>query len=318
MADLPQRARDTEVRPLVAPALPNEAGGTPAPRRDGEERLGRLAWVVEQEIVPRLILARRAEVARLVEPGGEGPAPSTAEVEELAELVVERELPVIEAFVDGIRARGVTVESLYLELLAPTARRLGRLWEEDRRSFSEVTIGVWRLHQLLHGLSVLFQADALPPSPDRRILLVPVPGEQHTFGLTMAAEFFRRAGWLVSGGPAMSAEEVATLVHREWFAILGISASATTKLDAVATTIHAVRRVSRNRALGVLVGGVVFDERPERAALVGADCWAGDARRAPLQARALLDLLVRRERSAEDAPSGSWSCGPTDEASRSG
>lgn len=67
MADLPQRALDTEVRPLVAFALPNEAGGPPAPRRDGEERLGRFARVVEQEIVPHLILARRAEVARLVE-----------------------------------------------------------------------------------------------------------------------------------------------------------------------------------------------------------------------------------------------------------
>jgi methanogenic corrinoid protein MtbC1 len=294
MADLPQRALDDEVRRFPVPALRSEADGPSVGALEGEDRSGRLARLVEREIVPRLVLARRAEAARHAAPGPAGLAPTEQEVEALAELVIERDLPVIEAFVEGIRARGVAVESLYLELLAPAARRLGVFWEEDRRTFSEVTIGLWRLHQLLHGLSVLFRADALPPSPEHRILLVPAPGEQHAFGLTMAAEFFRRAGWLVSGGPALSAEEITTLVHREWFAIVGISASSLGKLDTVATTIHTIRRVSRNRALGVLVGGVVFDERPERAALVGADAWAGDARRAPLQARALLDLLVQR------------------------
>lgn len=294
MADLPQRALDSDVRRLAAPSLPPEAGGPRVGSSEGEDRLARLARIVEREVVPRLLLARRAEVERPPSPAG-GTRPNEGEIAELADLVVERDLPVAEAFVEAIRLRGVAVESLCLDLLAPTARRLGRLWEEDRRTFSEVTIGVWRLHQLLHGLSPLFQADALPPSPAHRILLVSAPGEQHSFGLAMAAEFFRRAGWLVSGGPSLPAEEIASLVRREWFAIVGISASSLAKLDTVATTIHGLRRVSRNRALGVLVGGVVFDDRPERAALVGADACAGDARSAPLRARALLDLLVQRD-----------------------
>lgn len=297
MADLPQRALDNEVRRLSVPSLPPpaDAGGAVGRAEEENERLGRLARVVEREVIPRLLLARRAEVGRSPGAAGSGTLPEETEIVVLADLVVERDLAVAESFVEAIRARGVTVESLYLDLLAPAARRLGTLWEEDRRTFSEVTIGLWRLHQLLHGLSLPFQADALPPSADHRILLVPAPGEQHSFGLVMTAEFFRRAGWLVSGGPSISAEEIASLVHREWFAIVGISASSIGKLDAVATTIHTLRRVSRNRSLGVLVGGVVFDERPERAALVGADACAGDARHAPLRARALLDLLVQRD-----------------------
>lgn len=297
MVDVPQRALDNEVRRLAAPSL-RPAPGTSEPSlgpADGDGRVDRLARVVEREVIPRLVLARRAECDRRPLPVDGGLAPNEGEIAELAELVVEHDLPVVEAFVAGIHARGVTVESLYLDLLAPAARRLGVLWEEDRRSFSEVTIGSWRLHQLLYALSPLFQSDALPPSADHRILLVPAPGEQHCLGLAMTAEFFRRAGWLVSGGPAVSAEEITDLVHREWFAIIGLSASATTKLETVASTIHAIRRVSRNRALGVLVGGVVFDECPERATLVGADACAGDARHAPLQARALLDLLVQRD-----------------------
>lgn len=297
MADLPQRTLDNEVRrlPVSSFAPPTDTGGAVGRAEEEDERLGRLARVVEREVIPRLLLARRAEVGRSPGTAGVAMLPEETEIVVLADLVVERDLAVAESFVEAVRARGVTVESLYLDLLAPAARRLGTLWEEDRRTFSEVTIGLWRLHQLLHGLSLLFQADALPPSADHRILLVPAPGEQHSFGLVMAAEFFRRAGWLVSGGPSISAEEIASLVHREWFAIVGISASSIGKLDTVATTIHTLRRVSRNRSLGVLVGGVVFDERPERVALVGADAWAGDARQAPLRARALLELLVQRD-----------------------
>ncbi|MDH5177200.1 MAG: cobalamin B12-binding domain-containing protein [Gammaproteobacteria bacterium] len=38
-----------------------------------------------------------------------------------------------------------------------------------------------------------------PPATDtlprlRRALLIPMPGEQHTFGLMIVADFFRRAG----------------------------------------------------------------------------------------------------------------------------
>ena len=40
----------------------------------------------------------------------------------------------------------------------------------------------------------------LTPVDGRRILLTAVPGEQHSFGLYMVAEFFRRAGWDVVDG----------------------------------------------------------------------------------------------------------------------
>jgi methanogenic corrinoid protein MtbC1 len=216
-------------------------------------------------------------------------------VAELAGLVVDHDLAVALAFVERLRARGVPVESVYLDLLAPVAHELGRQWEDDRRTFSEVTVGLWRLHQLLYELSPAFQRDAVAPSSGLRALLVTAPGEQHSFGLAMTAEFFRRAGWLVSGGPLLSGEDLPALVHREWFAIVGISAGSETRLDSVASAIHGIRRASRNRALGVLVGGVVFGGHPERVALVGADGCADDARRAPLQARALLDLLVHRD-----------------------
>ena len=43
--------------------------------------------------------------------------------------------------------------------------------------------------------SLVMGFDATYKEGGRRALLVSVPGEQHSFGVTMVAEFFRRAGW---------------------------------------------------------------------------------------------------------------------------
>ena len=42
----------------------------------------------------------------------------------------------------GLRGRGVSVEALYVHLLAPAARHLGELWEDDRCHFADVTVGM--------------------------------------------------------------------------------------------------------------------------------------------------------------------------------
>ncbi len=54
MADLPQRALDNEVRRLAAPSLPPpaDAGGAVGRAEEEDERLGRLARVVEREVIP--------------------------------------------------------------------------------------------------------------------------------------------------------------------------------------------------------------------------------------------------------------------------
>jgi methanogenic corrinoid protein MtbC1 len=186
------------------------------------------------------------------------------------------------------------MEALYLELLAPAARHLGELWTADLCGFAEVTVGLCRLHQVLRELSPAFQNEGGRRAHGRRALLVPVPGDQHTFGLVMVAEFFRRAGWDVWSGPPASRGELVGIVRREWFAVVGFSASCDTRLEALASGIHAVRRASRNPAVGVLVGGPVFVEHPELATLIGADATAVDGRQATLQAESLLALFATR------------------------
>jgi methanogenic corrinoid protein MtbC1 len=215
-------------------------------------------------------------------------------VVELAGLVLARNVSVASAHVEAMRRRGVAVESLYLDLLAPAARHLGELWTADVCDFTQVTIGLGRLQNLLHELSPTFQADGSQRSNGLRVLLVPAPGDQHTFGLSMVAEFFRRAGWDVWGQTPMSRRDLLDAVRSEWFALVGLSVSCGTRLEALSSCVRAVRRVSRNRRLGILVGGPAFTEEPALASLVGADATAADGRGAAAQAQNLLSLLVRR------------------------
>ena len=122
---------------------------------------------------------------------------------------------------------------------------------------------------------------------------MPAPGEQHTFGIAMVAEFFRRAGWAVRSGPKTSQQDLLGTVRAEWFAVVGISVGSETRLEALTKSIRSVRRASRNKSIGVMVGGPLLVQHPEIAAFVGADATAVDGRQAVAQAQSLLVLLNR-------------------------
>jgi len=263
----------------------------PAPLHGAARRLASLEKAIDAEVIPRLVLARRTAPAEDASGGFEiGPDDVTA----FALTVLERDAAEAMARIDALRERGASLEAIFLQLLAPAARCLGDLWNDDLCDFTQVTVGSWRLQQLLRELSPSFSKPGDAPDPARRALLVSAPGEQHTFGLFMVAEFFRRAGWEVRAGPFESADEMLDLVRHESFAVIGVSVSGEARLDGLAATIRAIRKASRNRGVGVLVGGPPFVEQPELAALLGADASAIDGRHAVLQAESLLALAARR------------------------
>jgi len=121
-----------------------------------------------------------------------------------------------------------------------------------------------------------------------------VPGEQHTFGLLMVAEFFRRGGWEVWSGTGGEDTEITTRVKAERFAIAGFSLAHEERLVTLAGVIRQVRRASLNRGIGILVGGPLFIAHPELVLQVGADATASDGQQAVLQAETLLALDAAR------------------------
>ncbi|WP_128080082.1 cobalamin B12-binding domain-containing protein [Roseicella frigidaeris] len=255
-----------------------------------------LATAVQAEVVPRLLLRQSGQSTGLDDPGEDEEAlPGPEDVVALVALVMTSDAATALCFVDTLRLRGVTLERLHLELLAPAARRLGLLWVEDLCSFADVTLGLGRLQQVLRQLSPAF----LPPTRRRdlrrRAALLSMPGEHHTFGPTMVTEFFLRAGWDVWSELCSTEDELIDLVGGQWLAVLGLSVSCDDGIDRLPKMIHRVRRSSRNEAIGIMVGGRVFNENPGLAAQVGADATAQDGRQAALQAETLLALLAERD-----------------------
>lgn len=246
---------------------------------------------IENHIVPKLVLAHCCAA-------DERPMAGTAldadEVAELTDRVLAGDDAGALSFVEAVLARGMPVERVYLDVLAPTARRLGEMWNHDTCDFTQVTLGLWRLHRVLREFSASFHSEVEHMQEGLPVLLVPAPGEQHTFGIAMVAEFFRRAGWLVWDAPVPARADLAAMVRNEWFGVVGFSLSCESRLEALASCIQTVRRESCNRSVGVLVGGRVFVEHPDYVSRVGADAVAVDARQAPIQAQNLVAALAHR------------------------
>jgi methanogenic corrinoid protein MtbC1 len=278
------------------PSLPFELPSVREQRApSAQERISHIVRTIEADIIPRLVRAHQPAPSALRPSAPVLDAqPSEAEVLDFVELVLaEREVGYAD-LIERLRARGVSVENLYLGLLTPAARELGRRWEEDLTSFTDVTVAIGRLQRLMRGLSQSFGSEVEAPADGRRVLLIPAPGEQHTFGLSIVAEFFRRAGWEVVGADGEEGHDAAAMVRSEWYDVVGISVGVEARLDWLKSGITALRGASRNRAVGVLVGGPVFALYPERAIEVGADATAPDGRQAPDVAEDLLGSRARR------------------------
>ncbi len=263
----------------------------PAQSATGDHRVTQLVSTIEGEIIPRLMLVHRSATEIPAAASGIAGIPSPEEVAELAKIAVEQNAEAGLAYIQAIRARGISFDTLFLDLLAAAARHLGELWDADFCDFTQVTIGLWRLQQILRTFGRAFENDY--PENRSRAFLVAVPGEQHTFGILMVAEFFRRAGWDVYDAPVPTNDDLLDVVRREAFHIVGLSLGRPVRQESLASLIRDIRRVSLNRSIGVLVGGPMFKGQPELATLVGADATAVDGRKAVTQSRGLIRLLAR-------------------------
>ncbi|PZO17920.1 MAG: cobalamin-binding protein [Burkholderiales bacterium] len=248
-----------------------------------------LAKAVEYEIIPRLMLAHRVDRDAKAHPISNGLHVSPEDVVPFAELVLHGDDTDMRGFVAALRDRGVPIESIFLDLLAPVARHLGDLWDRDLCSFTEVTVGLGRLQQLLRENSAAFAQFTNEENNDnaRRVLLMPCPGEQHTFGLSLVGEFFHRAGWEVvtsfvacDGAPGM--------VQKDWFDVVGFSLGCETGIERLSETMEQVRRKSLNPGVSIIAGGAIFGLHPEFGSRLPVDAIITDGPAAPALAAKLI------------------------------
>ena len=255
---------------------------------------GGLSWLIntlEKEVLPRLLQAHaHSEAGPDKRPTiTDNDVPHTV-VQQLVQMALTNDTADMLAYVQAIYAQGVALETVYLHVLTPVARTLGEMWERDECTFTDVTVGLWRIKQVMHELSPTFQSVAQEQSHGREVMLVPTPGSAHNLGLFMVSEFFRRSGWRVSGELLSQPSDMLHAVQKDWIDLVGLSVGISDHVAPLADLIKALRGASRNPALQVMVGGPLMLAHPEYVSLLGADFMAVDAPTAVNQAEARVPM----------------------------
>jgi MerR family transcriptional regulator, light-induced transcriptional regulator len=243
----------------------------------------KLARTIETEIIPRLMLAHLP--ADAMPPETKTPEPrlitiTGRDVEVFSDLIVHQPLQAARAYIDALRSQGMTIASVITDIFSTTARHLGEMWEQDRCTFVDVSIGMSALQQLLRSYAPTFEAEPAPQGQGHRILLAVVPGEQHTFGLSIVEEYFRRADWYVQTAFLPSKAILLEHVRTERFDVVGLSASGEVAASGIASIIDSLRASSINKNLRILLGGKIFADEPELALAMGADFGVRDVEEA--------------------------------------
>lgn len=246
-----------------------------------------LVKTIESEIIPRLMATYQAETER--ENVGGSPSIRAREILDFTDIALQQETAACRQYIDSIQRRGVPLHSIYLDLLTPAARRLDHLWTQDHCDFTQITIAMWRMQQVMYDLSPMFQLGQQPVrGKSHAIMLMPVPGSQHTLGILMVAEFFRRAGWSVWGEPTATRERLLEAARQDAFAMAGISIGSEVHVDELNDFIGDLRHHSKNRTLHVIVGGPLLHHEPELRRTICADSFSTDAQQAVAQAERLM------------------------------
>jgi len=173
---------------------------------------------------------------------------------------------------------GADWEDIYLDGVVPAAQLLGQWWLADRMDFAAVTIASTRLQQALYDLSPTFLSQSHDANNGLSALLFSCSGSQHTLGIFMLGEFFRKHGWRVSGLTHGGPEAATRSVQSDWFDLVGLSVSSDRCLETVGPQIRALRAASANPALKIMVGGPMAALHRGLLLSLGADCIGGDAR----------------------------------------
>jgi MerR family transcriptional regulator, light-induced transcriptional regulator len=244
-----------------------------------EEYLSSLVKTIEGNILPHIVehhlKADRLENGQLNVPAH--PSIDGAHIDQLLLLLLQDDATPSANYVKELFANGIELEEIYLNLLTPVARKLGEQWESDEADFTQVTVALWRIKQLMYDLSPVFQEYAEYKQQGKSVMLVPLPGSQHTLGLFMVSEFFARAGWRVWGELAATEADILRMAKTQWFDVVGLSASVREQFPDLKRMITEVRSVSLNPHVGIMIGSPVFNQNPELVEDLGADMVGVDA-----------------------------------------
>lgn len=197
--------------------------------------------------------------------------PSDTKIDELSRALMLPNADAGIAFIDGVRAQGASVETVYLAYLAEAAKTLGEWWEEDEITFTDVTVATGHIYAVMRGLRPLFGPTSLQHTQPTA-LFTGVPGENHLLGVAMAADLFRKEGWDITLKRGLEHDEIVQYAAHSRPPLIGLSAGGEHALMHLAKLIIALRINVPGTA--IMVSGAILDTAYDSVNAMGVDILA--------------------------------------------
>ena len=249
-------------------------------RRTNFECQSSILSIVEAQIIPRLLVSKQIGKPHLTLVSSSKAMPSQKEIETFTDLCVSESSKDAQSFVDDFLDTGLSTEDIFLGLLTPAAKYLGSQWDDDRMDFSQVNLGLVRLHSIANEIRRTSKSGQLVKGKAKRVLIASAPGSMHMLGTTIVADFFRKEDWQVVVAISSSANELVKTVSNEWFDVLGLSLSIDQQLTGLADLIDQLKSLSLNPRMVVMLGGPIFSAKKLDANDFGANGICDNAKHA--------------------------------------
>ncbi len=248
-----------------------------------------LCTALKDLVIPKLL-----QVA-----GSEQPGSPLAEQQSqlLAKTCLSSPSPEIESCVLNMVGQGLGLETMFLHTIPSAARLFHQWWTQDEIDFVAVTQASYRLQELVYKLSAEFvlsgpQCGGLS---NYAALLVNTPQSQHSLGLLILSQYFKRYGWQVVGDTTWREPDMVIAVQSGSIDLLGLSVSDERQLGYLKKLIATLRKKSLNPDLLVMVGGPLLATHDHLASWLGADFSCLQAHDAQVMAMRRVDDVRQRE-----------------------
>ena len=231
------------------------------------------------ELVAKAQEAIRGGLTRGKENAAPQPSPYEAEITEYMSALFEKNNKRILYLVKQFLNKGISVDAIYVGILAESMRRIGELWHN-----AEITVDMEHYCTSATQLAMTqLYPEIFAAEPKGKTLLCACPGtELHEMGAHIVADVFENNGWdSIYLGAAVPEEYMLNAVRENRPDLVALSVTMPQHLIDCARLVKAIKKAFPDQKIAV--GGRAFDSTEEIWKQWPADFYAENA----------LDLLAK-------------------------
>ena len=186
------------------------------------------------------------------------------------QLALEGNSPeAIQLLVDAINS-GTSATSIYVDVLLPSQREIGRMWHSDEVNVAEEHVVSATTSRVMGILAHTAPRSAMN---GKTVVSACVPGNIHDLGIRALSDLFYLNGWrsvyLGADVPDIDMPSAMSFFEAD---LLLLSATLSVQISA-ATEVISIIREQAERPVKILVGGAAFNEVPDVWKQTGADAY---------------------------------------------